>query len=101
MEVTLSVCDDGSGIQPQVLTRLANALGETVVVGGSDYDGAELGSLDRDAVARFASSIGDVADAIAITGVFSPVSADHELEAAEIVRRDGELVSVDAIGILN
>lgn len=68
--------------------RTAISVGETVVVGGSDYDGAELGSLDRDAVARFASSIGDVADAIAITGVFSPVSADHELEAAEIVRRE-------------
>jgi N-methylhydantoinase A/oxoprolinase/acetone carboxylase beta subunit len=68
--------------------RSAVSVGETIVAGGSDYDGAELGGLDRDAVARFASSIGDVAEGIAITGVFSPVSADHELEAAEIVRRE-------------
>jgi N-methylhydantoinase A/oxoprolinase/acetone carboxylase beta subunit len=68
--------------------RTAVSVGETVVVGGSDYDGAELGRLDREAVARFACSVGDVAEAIAITGVFSPVSADHELEAAEIVRRE-------------
>jgi N-methylhydantoinase A/oxoprolinase/acetone carboxylase beta subunit len=68
--------------------RTAVSVGETVVVGGSDYDGAELGRLDREAVARFACSVGEVAEVIAITGVFSPVSADHELEAAEIVRRE-------------
>lgn len=66
--------------------RAAVSVGETVVAGGSDYDGAELGRLDRDAVARFACSVGETAEAIAITGIFSPVAADHELEAAEIVR---------------
>lgn len=68
--------------------RTAVSAGETVVAGGSDYDGAELGRLDREAIARFACSVGEVAEVIAITGVFSPVSADHELEAAEIVRHE-------------
>jgi N-methylhydantoinase A/oxoprolinase/acetone carboxylase beta subunit len=74
--------------------RAAVSVGETVVAGGSDYDGAELGRLDRDAVARFAASIGDAFEAVAITGVFSPVSADHELEAAEIVRREIGAVNI-------
>jgi N-methylhydantoinase A/oxoprolinase/acetone carboxylase beta subunit len=68
--------------------RAAVSVGETVVAGGSDYDGAELGRLDRDAVARFACSVGETAEAIAITGIFSLIAADHELEAAEIVRRE-------------
>jgi N-methylhydantoinase A/oxoprolinase/acetone carboxylase beta subunit len=74
--------------------RTAVSVGETVVAGGSDYDGAELGRLDREAVARFACSVAEVAQGIAITGVFSPVSADHELEAAQIVRRELGAVNI-------
>jgi len=74
--------------------RAAVSVGETIVAGGSDYDGAELGVLDRDAVARFAAAIAGSAQAVAITGVFSPVAADHELEAAEIIRRELGAVNI-------
>jgi N-methylhydantoinase A/oxoprolinase/acetone carboxylase beta subunit len=62
--------------------------GEVIVRGGFEFDGREITSLDREAIARFASSFGDQPDGIAITGVFSAISPAHELEAAEIVREE-------------
>ena len=74
--------------------RSAISVGEAVVAGGCDYEGAELSRLDREAVSRFACSVAGAAEAIAVTSVFSPVTADHELAAAEIIRAELGGVSV-------
>src|SRR5262252_381062 len=64
------------------------AAGAVVVPGGIEFDGRDLSPFDDDAVARFLGSVADRADAVAITSVFAPVSARHELLAAEIVKRE-------------
>jgi N-methylhydantoinase A/oxoprolinase/acetone carboxylase beta subunit len=75
--------------------RAAVSAGEIVVAGGSEYDGRVPVALDADAVARFLSGLGDRAQAVAISGVFAPVSPAHELAAADIARRElGALVHV-------
>lgn len=57
-----------------------------VVHGGHEFDGRTISRLDESEVARIArESIGKV-EAVAITSVFSPISAAHEEKAAEIVR---------------
>jgi N-methylhydantoinase A/oxoprolinase/acetone carboxylase beta subunit len=68
--------------------RAAVSAGERVVGGGADYDGRAAAPLDEDALARFLATVGPSAEAVAITGVFSPVAPDQELLAAEIVRRE-------------
>jgi N-methylhydantoinase A/oxoprolinase/acetone carboxylase beta subunit len=68
--------------------RTAVSAGEIVVAGGSEYDGRTTVALDADAVARFLCGVGDRAQAVAISGVFSPVSPAHELMAADIARRE-------------
>jgi N-methylhydantoinase A/oxoprolinase/acetone carboxylase beta subunit len=68
------------------------AVGTTIVDGGIEYDGRELSPLDTDAIARFLGEVGQDADGVAITSVFAPVSARHELAAAEVVKRElGEI----------
>src|SRR6185437_4602157 len=68
------------------------AAGTTIVDGGIEFDGRELSPLDTDAIARFLGQVGATADGVAITSVFAPVSARHELAAAEIVERElGEI----------
>ncbi len=75
--------------------RAAVSAGEIVVDGGSEYDGRTTVALDADAIARFLVAVGDRAQAIAISGVFAPVSPAHELAAAEIARRElGALIHV-------
>jgi len=75
--------------------RTAVSAGEIVVAGGSEYDGRAPVALDADAIARFLSGIGDRAQAVAISGVFAPVSPAHELMAADIARRElGALIPV-------
>ncbi|MCT9932522.1 hydantoinase/oxoprolinase family protein [Planotetraspora sp. A-T 1434] len=70
--------------------RKAVAAGTAIVRGGHFVDGREIAPLDVDAVKRFLSGV--EADAVAVTGVFSPASADQENRVAEIVR--GELGDV-------
>ena len=68
------------------------AAGATIVDGGIEFDGRELSPLDTDAIARFLGEVGAAADGVAITSVFAPVSARHELAAAEVVKRElGEI----------
>jgi N-methylhydantoinase A/oxoprolinase/acetone carboxylase beta subunit len=69
---------------------LADALsvGATIVDGGIEFDGRDLSPLDTDAIARFLGRVGEAAEGVAITSVFAPVSPRHELEAAEIVKRE-------------
>jgi N-methylhydantoinase A/oxoprolinase/acetone carboxylase beta subunit len=75
--------------------REAISAGVCVAGGGAEYDGREASTLDEDAIARFLGSVAGEAEAVAVTGVFSPVAPDHELAAAEVVRRElGSGVSV-------
>jgi N-methylhydantoinase A/oxoprolinase/acetone carboxylase beta subunit len=60
----------------------------TIVDGGIEFDGRDLSPLDTDAIARFLGRVGPAADGVAITSVFAPVSARHELMAADIVKRE-------------
>jgi N-methylhydantoinase A/oxoprolinase/acetone carboxylase beta subunit len=68
--------------------RSAVSVGETVVRGGAEYDGRLVAALDEEAVARFLQSVAGDLEGVAISSVFSPVSPDHELRAAEIARAE-------------
>jgi N-methylhydantoinase A/oxoprolinase/acetone carboxylase beta subunit len=65
--------------------RATVSAGEAIVEGGVEFDGRDIAPLDREAIARFASSVAGRAEAIAITGVFSAISAEHELAARDVV----------------
>jgi N-methylhydantoinase A/oxoprolinase/acetone carboxylase beta subunit len=66
----------------------AISVGAVIVDGGIEFDGRDLSSLDTDAIARFLGEVAGVAEGVAITSVFAPVSPRHELLAAEIVKRE-------------
>jgi N-methylhydantoinase A/oxoprolinase/acetone carboxylase beta subunit len=70
---------------PADLRKVVSA-GRAVVGGGHYVDGREIGPLDVDAIRRFLDGVR--ADAVAVTGVFSPSSADHERAVEELVRRE-------------
>ncbi|MAZ45616.1 MAG: hydantoinase subunit beta [Gammaproteobacteria bacterium] len=59
--------------------------GEVIVDGGSELNGQELARFDPEHLSRFLEQIDEEIDAVAITGVFSPVVPDHELAAKEVV----------------
>jgi len=66
----------------------AVSVGAEIVDGGIEFDGQDLSPLDTDAIARFLGRVGGKADGVVITSVFAPVSARHELLAAEVVKRE-------------
>jgi N-methylhydantoinase A/oxoprolinase/acetone carboxylase beta subunit len=66
----------------------AVSVGAAIVDGGIEFDGRDLSPLDTDAIARFLGKVGEAAEGVAITSVFAPVSPRHELEAAEVVKRE-------------
>src|ERR1700760_919311 len=66
----------------------AVSVGAEIVDGGIEFDGQDLSPLDTDAIARFLGRVGGQADGVVITSVFAPVSARHELLAAEVVKRE-------------
>lgn len=68
--------------------RTAVSAGETIVSGGSELDGEELAPFDGDALARFLGTLPDDVHGIAVASVFSPVSAEHELAAEDVIRRE-------------
>jgi N-methylhydantoinase A/oxoprolinase/acetone carboxylase beta subunit len=68
--------------------REAVSVGETVVAGGAEYDGRSASALDGDGVARFLAHVASDVEAVAVTGLFASLAPEHELEAAEIVRRE-------------
>jgi N-methylhydantoinase A/oxoprolinase/acetone carboxylase beta subunit len=72
---------------PPDLTQAISA-GAIIVDGGIEFDGRDLAQLDTDAIARFLGEVASTADGVAITSVFAPVSARHELAAAEVVKRE-------------
>jgi N-methylhydantoinase A/oxoprolinase/acetone carboxylase beta subunit len=62
--------------------------GAIIVRGGTEYDGREVAALDEEAIRAFLGRVGERADAVAISGVFSLVAPEQELAAAAIVRRE-------------
>jgi N-methylhydantoinase A/oxoprolinase/acetone carboxylase beta subunit len=68
--------------------RKVISVAECIVNGGSEFDGRELADFDADGVARFITSLPANIGGVAISSVFAPVSAAHELRAAEIIRRE-------------
>ena len=86
--------------------RLAVSAGEAILPGGIEFDGREIVPFDAEAVRRFLGSLAPAPAGVAITSVFSPVSDEHELAAAELSREvlDGADVSlsheIGSIGLL-
>ncbi|GAA0915134.1 hydantoinase/oxoprolinase family protein [Nonomuraea longicatena] len=65
--------------------RAAVSAGEAIVPGGHYVDGRELAPPDLDAIRRFLER---EADAVAVTAVFSPANAEHELRVRDLVERE-------------
>jgi len=57
-----------------------------MIRGGSEFNGADITPLDRDAIYKACEQLKGTVDSIAITSVFSPMISTHEDIAAEIVR---------------
>src|SRR5690606_7133689 len=66
--------------------REAVSAGEAVVPGGHYVDGREIGRVDPGSIRRFLDEA--EADAVAVTAVFSPATADHERAVEELVRSE-------------
>ena len=71
---------------PDDLRKVVSA-GEIIITGGSELTGKALAPFGKEELLRFLDSVASVAQSIAITGVFSPINSDHELEAQEIVQK--------------
>ena len=57
-----------------------------IIRGGSEYNGKDVAPLDEDAIRQACISMKGKIDAVAITGVFSPMITTHEERAAKVVR---------------
>lgn len=68
--------------------RAAVLAGSAIVRGGSEITGHDIVPLDVDAVRRFSGELAGLAQGFAVTAVFSPVSAEHELQAREIIHSE-------------
>jgi N-methylhydantoinase A/oxoprolinase/acetone carboxylase beta subunit len=64
------------------------AAGTAILPGGHYVDGTPISALDTGALRAFLGGVAGKADAVALTGVFSPASEEQELEAAAIVRAE-------------
>ncbi|HUZ83333.1 MAG TPA: hydantoinase/oxoprolinase family protein, partial [Gaiellales bacterium] len=87
--------------------RTTVSAGEAIVRGGIEFDGREIVPFDADEVARFLEPLRGAVDAVAVTSVFASVSARHELEAEQVIRRvmgDGVHISlsheIGTVGLL-
>lgn len=69
---------------------LVRAIGEEyyLVSGGHEFDGREIAAFDPEEVRTAARAFKGKVEAVAITAVFSPISADHEKRAAEIIKHE-------------
>lgn len=66
-----------------------------MVRGGHEYDGRPLVPLDRDAIRAAAGRISEAGiEAVGVSAVFSPLTAECELEAAEILRRENPALRI-------
>jgi len=69
---------------PEDLRRAVDQ--ESIVVrGGFEFDGREIAPLDLDAVADFVDRLRPDISVLAVSSVFSPVNADHELAVLDLV----------------
>ncbi len=59
-----------------------------ILRGGHEFDGRLIAPLDELAVAEACRKVRGTVDAVAVTGVFSPVSAQHEERAAAIIQEE-------------
>ena len=66
--------------------RAAISAGELLARGGYLIDGRRIAPTDIDEIRRFLESVAGKADAVAVTGVFSPVVHDEERKVGELVR---------------
>jgi N-methylhydantoinase A/oxoprolinase/acetone carboxylase beta subunit len=68
---------------------LRDLLGKQVYIirGGHEFDGREIARLDEEELVRIAEELKGKVNSIAVTSVFSPVSKEHELRAAEILHQ--------------
>lgn len=57
-----------------------------IVRGGSEYNGKDIVPLDEQGIENACKELKGRVDSVAITGVFSPMIADHEERAAKIVK---------------
>lgn len=71
---------------PEDLRRRVS-VAEVIVGGGIEFDGRELAPFDREGTIRFLESLPEEVEGVAITSVFAPVSARHELAAAELANK--------------
>jgi N-methylhydantoinase A/oxoprolinase/acetone carboxylase beta subunit len=69
---------------PADLVQAVSA-GSMIVDGGAEITGAASGPIDRDAIKRFLGTVGERAEAVAITGLFAPISDEVELEVQALV----------------
>ncbi|SNR65527.1 Hydantoinase/oxoprolinase [Haloechinothrix alba] len=65
--------------------RAAASAGEVIIPGGSEVSGEPIVPFGRQELVRFLEEHAGTIEAVAITSVFSPVSAEHELEAEQVV----------------
>ena len=72
---------------PDDLAKFGRAHAQ-IVGGGHEFDGRTISRLDEGAIRDAARDARGRVAAVAVTGVFSPVSEDHEERAAEIVREE-------------
>jgi N-methylhydantoinase A/oxoprolinase/acetone carboxylase beta subunit len=66
--------------------RAAISAGELLTGGGHLVDGRQISPLDTEAIVRFLEPLVGQVDAVAVTGVFSPVIHDQEREVGELAR---------------
>jgi N-methylhydantoinase A/oxoprolinase/acetone carboxylase beta subunit len=66
--------------------RDAVLAGAAVIGGGNEVDGREIAPLDVEAAKRFFGEVEGSAEAVAITGAFSPADPEHELLARDLAR---------------
>jgi N-methylhydantoinase A/oxoprolinase/acetone carboxylase beta subunit len=66
-----------------------------ILHGGHEYNGEPLATLDLQGIREAAQQMKGRVQAVAITGVFSPVNSEHELRACDLVREElGEAMPI-------
>lgn len=68
--------------------RATISAGECIVNGGAEFNGDDLADFDGDGVRDFLRSLPQDVRRIAVTSVFSPISAKHEEAASVIIREE-------------
>lgn len=77
-----------------------------LVRGGHEFDGREISPLDEEEIRKIAKKLKGNVESIAIISVFSPISAEHEKRAGEILKSElGEIPityshEIGSIGLL-